>query len=267
MQTVTETASGYAVSLDNVTFAPSSKGHKRVLDGLSLSIEPATTVALVGSNGAGKSTVLRAISGEILIDRGLVSIGGQSVDRPVNRIIDGVGVVHQRDEIDLIDHLTVAQNIALRQLLGGSLRRSALAPMSRRWRTRVAALLNEGGMRNVPDLDQIVGHLSGGMKQMLAVAIAVHLEHEENPCRLLLLDEHTSKLDRTNAARVMRYTIAQVASTQATCVMVTHKYDDAIAFADRIAVVADGQVAKVFTRDAWPTASDIDAVIDTAQGA
>lgn len=250
---------GYRVLLDQISFAPSPRSDRAVLDSVSLSIEPGVVVAVVGLNGAGKSSVLRAIAGELPHDllKGNATVGGQPVDKPVGRIIDGVGVVHQREEVDVIDHLTVAQNIGIRQLLSGN------SPIgfftnTQRWRKMVAGILAEEA--NLPDfpLDTLVGNLCGGEKQMLSVALAIHLEHHNRPCRLLLLDEHTARLDHMRAERVMDYTIEQAKEAEATVIMVTHRYEEALRFAERIFVLRDGVLAT--PEGVSPSELDVDSL-------
>jgi putative ABC transport system ATP-binding protein len=96
------------------------------------------------------------------------------------------------------------------------------------------------------DLDELVGNLSGGQRQMLNLVIATHLEHEQNPCRLILLDEHTSGLDHANASKVMEFTKTQIEITGTTAIMVTHNYSDAKKYSDRVVVMRDGKITKEF---------------------
>ncbi len=250
---------GYRIALEHVTYRTSRFADKAVLDGVDLHIEPGEFVALVGSNGAGKSTVLRALAGEIEV-AGMVTVGGQEVDRPVNQIIDGVGVVHQDEGIDLIDGLTVAQNISIRQLLG-TRKAGPFFVDTKTWRRHIAATLGAHSPVDY-DLDEIVGNLNGGRKQMLAVTIAIHLEHERNPCRALLLDEHTSRLDHANAREIMEYTATQARTTAATTVMVTHRYSHAIAYADRIIVLRDGKIAGDFRATKFPNPETLASFIE-----
>jgi putative tryptophan/tyrosine transport system ATP-binding protein len=235
---------GYRVVLDDVSFRPANfNGY--VLKDINLVIEPGQFVAIVGPNGAGKSSVLRAIAGEIQDFEGTITVGGQSVAEPINRVIDGVGIVHQNDDADLIGHLSVADNISIRQLLGGG-HTGGFFANSPAWRRNVASILGSHPAAGTFRLEKIVRNLSGGMRQMLSVTIAVHLEHRLNPCRLLLLDEHTSRLDHVNSRGVMDYTAAQIANSRATTVMVTHRYSDALRYSQRIVIVREGKMSGDF---------------------
>lgn len=238
---------GYAVTLSKVRYTPSPLSAQPVLNDVTIEIGAGEFVAVVGLNGAGKSSLLRAIVGEIQISEGEVRVGGQRVSKPINRVIDGVGVVHQFDSPDLIEHLTVAQNISIRQLLGGGHPNRVLAG-GNRWRRHVASRLADEAKLEDYDLDEIVLNLNGGRRQVLSVAIAVHFEHEENPCRLLLLDEHTSRLDHRNSVKVMDYTGEQALQAGATVLMITHRYADALRFSDRILVMERGRVKRDLLR-------------------
>lgn len=234
--------SGFRVRINISSYKP-SKYNRAVLRDIKLEIRPGQFVAVIGGNGAGKSSLLRAIAGELPKCDGSVVIGSTPITTPVNQLIDGVGIVHQQDELDLIGHLSIAQNIAIRQLLGRGHSKSIMA-MGMQWRSSVNAVLASRADGCSLDIDQLVCRLAGGEKQILSVVIAVHLEHKFNPCRLLLLDEHTSRLDHRNAAVVMRRTVNEIHRTTMTAVMVTHRYPDARQHADRIIVMKDGVVFK-----------------------
>jgi putative ABC transport system ATP-binding protein len=231
---------GFEVEIDGLSFRPFRDPGKDVLQNVSLSVRPGEFVAIVGPNGAGKSSILRAIAGEIQPTSGVARVAGQIINRPINQIIDGVGVVHQVEDTDLIDHLTIAHNISIRQLLGGGHTKRFWA-MSSAWKREIAMILGSHSVARF-DLNRMVGTLSGGEKQVLGIAIATYLEHRRNPCRLLLLDEHTSRLDPRNADIVMKYTREQVHATQATTLMVTHRYKDALEGTNRILIVRNGKI-------------------------
>lgn len=238
---LTSQGSGYPVKISNLGFRSAHGSGRVILREINLEVKPGEFIAIVGPNGAGKSSILRAVAGEIRPTSGTIEVGGQPVKRPINRIIDGVGIVHQMEEADLIDHLTVAHNIAIRQLLGGGHTRKLWA-MPGGWKREVASILGSQAPIARFNLESIVGTMSGGEKQILSIAIATYLEHQRNPCRLLLLDEHTSRLDPRNADDVMNYTREQVKSTRATTLMVTHRYKDALTGTDRIIVVRNGKI-------------------------
>lgn len=251
--------SGFRVKLKNVSFTP-PRNSRKILDIPSLEIAPGEFVAVIGSNSAGKSSLLKAIAGELRGVEGEVTIGEQPIDRPVNQVIDGVGIVHQFDDYDLIEHLSVAQNIAIRQLLGGG-HKSKIFAVTSGFLRDVRQELASKAEPSAVDVDLLVRNLAGGKRQMLSVAIAIHLEHKMNPCHLLLLDEHTSRLDHQNAKTVMEYTASEVRRIKTTALMVTHKYTDAL-LADRILVIVEGKIVK----DVVPEQVTIDELNSWVEG-
>lgn len=241
-----DVGSGFGVKLTNVSFSPSRYSFKPVLNNISLEIKPGEFVGVIGSNAAGKSALLKAIAGELSDQSGLsgeVKIGGEPIDKPVNQIIDGVGIVHQFDDSDLIEHLSIAQNIVIRKLLGGG-HKPLLFAITKKWRRKIAQELGSNAPFLNEYLDILVQNLAGGKRQMLSVVIAIHLEHRDNPCRLLLLDEHISRLDHINAENVMKYTASEIRRIRTTTLMVTHRYIDAKNYTDRILVILDGTIYK-----------------------
>ena len=240
-----QTGRGYRLNLEKVCFRPSSFISRFILKDVNLSIKEGDFVAIVGANGAGKSTLLRIVAGEILQGvTGNINVAGTNINRPIGELLDGVGIVHQFEDADLIEHLTVAQNVAIRQILGGGSAYKFFADTPRFHRDLRYTLNTQAGL---PDfaLDELVKHLAGGLKQMLSVAISINLEHHDKPCRLLLLDEHTSRLDLKHADEVMKYTVDKVKEAGATTLMVTHRLSDALKYATRILVIVDENIKEV----------------------
>jgi putative ABC transport system ATP-binding protein len=231
---------GYPVSVEGLTYSP-SPDVAPVLNNIKLEIKGGEFVSVIGPNGAGKSSLLAAIAGELPGIEGRITIHAEPVDKPVNRVIDGVGVVHQQDKLDLIGHLSIAQNIFIRQLLGGG-SKNRIMGVCETWCTDIAARLH----KHAPNLrrphNTLVKYLAGGERQMLSTAIAIHFEHEQNPCALLLLDEHTAHLDAQNGKEVMDYTAAQITETGCTAIMVTHRRQDALDHSDKIIVLEKGRL-------------------------
>lgn len=234
-----EIVGSFKVSLSNVTYNPTYS--KKVLDNISLTIEPSEIVAIIGPNSAGKSSLLKAISGEIFINSGEVYVGSTKINKPINRLIDGVGIVHQFDDSDLIGVLSLAQNIAIRQILANS-HKTKLFAIPNYWLTDINAKIGKLNILDKTDSFEVVRNLAGGERQMLNVATAIHLEHIKNPCGLLLLDEHTSRLSPLNGQKVMEFTMNEVVNNKITTIMVTHKYNDALTYANRILIIKNGKI-------------------------
>jgi putative ABC transport system ATP-binding protein len=250
---------GFLVRLSGVTFTPWRYGGRKVLDDVSLQIQPGQFVAVVGPNASGKSTLLRSMAGELCGEgrlEGTVEVANEKIDRPINELVDGVGIVHQFDDSDLIPELSVAENLAIRQILGGGHPGGILA-MAAKWRRETAAQLGAHAELIGISLGRIVQGLSGGERQMLSVWIAANFEHHQNPCRLLLLDEHTARLDSSNARKVMDYTDRVVREANATAVMVTHRLSEAVKRVDRLIMIGSGKILNNYERGSIPTPEEL----------
>ena len=258
--------SGYRISLNKLSFTPTGTDSP-VLSDVTFHVEPGDFVAIVGLNGSGKTTLLRTVAGLVQASHsaqeitGKVTVGGREIDGPISKALPGVGIVNQFDHYDLIPHLSIIQNIAIRQLLNsGGFRVNVV---SRKWRGGIAHRLGQLALGNDINVERTVSALPGGLRQMLAVAVAVDLEHREpSDCRLLLLDEHTSKLDHKNAPWVMRYTAQHIRDRGITTLMVTHKYEDAKEFADKIVVMSRGRASEPINASNFSSAKDISALAE-----
>lgn len=229
----------FRVIFNEVLYRP-SRFKKKVLNNVSFTIEPSEIVAILGPNAAGKSSILKAIAGEIPISSGEIVVGSTHINKPINRLIDGVGIVHQFDDADLIEDLSIAQNIAIRQIIAHS-HKPKLFSVPSYWYTDLNSMIGRFSIQ-LPDSSEIIKYLAGGEKQLLNVCIAIHLEHIKNPCGLLLLDEHTSRLSPKNAKKVMDFTMTEVKKYKITTIMVTHQYTDALTYADRILIIKNGKL-------------------------
>jgi putative ABC transport system ATP-binding protein len=236
---------GFRVTVKGATCRRLSK---TVLDAVDEVISPGEFVAVIGENGAGKSSLLAAIAGELELTGGEVHIHGQPIKRPVNRDLDAVGIVHQEDECDFILDLSIEQNISIRELLGKG-HTGKCWGVGGAWRRHTIDKLQEHAPSLESDFETLLGNLSGGERQLLNVALAMHIEHRENPCKLLLLDEHTAKLDHVNARLVMEYTVNQIKEVGCTAIMVTHRYGDVVANCHRALVMKHGKIKKRIPRD------------------
>jgi iron(III) transport system ATP-binding protein len=207
-------------------------GGTRVLGGISLDVPDGSATAVVGSSGCGKTTLLRVLAGFEAPDAGSVSIGGEIVARerfckPAHR--RNVGYVAQDGA--LFPHLTVGQNIAYG--LGGGL------GARRRHRGRVAELLE---MVSLPAsyADRRPHELSGGQQQRVALARALARKPD-----VMLLDEPFSALD-TGLRTATRKAVAEtLRAAGMTSILVTHDQEEALSFADQVAVMCAGNFTQI----------------------
>ena len=199
------------------------------LEALDLEVVAGELLVLLGPSGSGKSTALRLLAGVEPLDAGRVEIDGRDVtDVPPER--RDVAMVFQ--DLALFGHLDVAANITF-----GRLTRELPVDERRRRLAEVVDVLDLGGL-----LDRRPDELSGGQRQRVALARAMI----RTP-RAFLLDEPMSDLD----ARLREEARAQIVALQrrlgTTMVHVTHDQDEAMAMADRIAVLHDGALTQVGT--------------------
>ena len=215
-------------------------------------VSDAETLALIGPNGAGKSTCLFALAGLLRLQRGHVTLGDEVFDGgqggpfvpPEER---GVGMVFQDQR--LFQHASVLDNVAYGPRCRGTARAAARG-LASTWLERVG-LPSELHTASP-------GTLSGGQAQRVALARAL-----AGDPRLLLLDEPLSAVDASARIALRRELCTHLAAFQGPRVVVTHDVADALALADRMAVLEEGRVVQTGTlvelsrRPATPYVADL----------
>ncbi|CAN5335995.1 ABC transporter ATP-binding protein [soil metagenome] len=204
-------------------------GAHRALNSIDLAIKPGEFIALLGPSGCGKTTALRALSGLEVINGGQILIDGEDVAAvPTNK--RDMGMVFQ--SYSLFPHMTVLENVEF----GLRMRR---VPAGER-RGRAAEALDMVGLAQYGE--RFAHQLSGGQQQRVALARALVTRP-----RVLLLDEPLSALD----AKVRVQLRDQIRRIQTelgiTTVFVTHDQEEALAVADRVAVMKDGVIEQIGT--------------------
>lgn len=212
-----------------------------VLTDVDLDVAPGEVVALLGPSGSGKSTLLRCVAGLHRPVRGRILIdGGDATDVPVER--RGVGLVFQ--DHALLPHRDVAGNVGLGPRLHG------LGPAE--VAARVAEVLADVGLAHLAT--RPVDALSGGEQQRVALARALAVRP-----RLLLLDEPYASLDRPLRERLLGELSPLVRAAGAAALLVTHDQDDALAVADRVAVLLGGRLRQLAApATCWTRPADAD---------
>jgi signal transduction histidine kinase/ABC-type multidrug transport system ATPase subunit len=203
-------------------------GPLRALDAVDLDIPRGQVVALAGENGAGKSTLVRCLAGDLTPNAGQVVIDGHVVTgdpRAAARM--GVAVVWK--DLALCDNLDVAANL----LLARETRRMMFS--AGRFHRQATTVLHELGIP-LPDTTAIVGTLSGGQRQLVAVARAMR-DHPQ----LLILDEPTASLGRAELAQVEEL-VTRLPARGVTVLLVSHDVEQMFRLADRIVVLRHGRV-------------------------
>jgi len=220
----------------HITFNPGTPIETQALRGMSLEIPTGQFVTIIGSNGAGKSTFLNAISGELPVDSGRIVIHDQDVtSQPIWARANLVARVFQDPMMGTCEALTIEQNMALAQQRGirRGLRRGVKAADREIFRERLATL----GLGLENRLRDRIGLLSGGQRQAVSLLMA-----SLQPSRIMLLDEHTAALDPRTAAFVLDLTRRIVQENRLTTMMVTHSMRQALDVGDRTVMLHQGQV-------------------------
>jgi putative spermidine/putrescine transport system ATP-binding protein len=219
--------------MDHVRLEEVSKfyGSVRAVDSVTLSIERGERVALLGPSGCGKTTTLNLVAGFVAPDAGTIRIGERDMGGiPPNK--RNIGMVFQ--SYALFPHLTVAENVAF----GLKLRRVDKAQQRR----RVAEGLEM--VRLVEHADRYPRQLSGGQQQRVSLARALVVKPE-----IMLFDEPLSNLD-AKLREEMRTELLEIQErVKITSIYVTHDQEEALALADRVAVMTDGRIEQVGTPD------------------
>ncbi len=201
------------------------------LQGVSLSIHPGEALAVMGPSGSGKSTLLNLAAGLDRVTSGSVAVAGRDLTRLGEHALARfrrahVGVIFQF--FNLLENLTVRENVALPARLAGASRHAA--------RHRVQELLERLGIDALGDRYPAV--LSGGERQRVAIARAL-----VNQPALLLADEPTGALDTRTGAHVLDL-LADLHRGGQTLVLVTHDPRLAVRCATRLVRLVDGAVVE-----------------------
>lgn len=202
-----------------------------ILRGVSLTVRPAEVVAVVGHNGAGKSTVVKALAGVVAPERGEIHLDGERIDHHSVRAVMDSGVSCVWQELSVVPTMSVTSN-----LLMGMHDRSRL--IRRPWlgRRAVRELVDRCGIGDI-DLRATVGSLPFVDRQRVEIAKAL-----ASHSRYLLLDEPTA--GQRGAAREGLFELIRGTARDGVGVLlVNHHLDEVIALADRAVVLRDGVVA------------------------
>ncbi|MCX6090520.1 MAG: ATP-binding cassette domain-containing protein [Atribacterota bacterium] len=203
---------------------------------LDLRVQGGEFITIVGSNGAGKTTVLNLISGNFFPDSGRVFINSEEVTKyPAFRRAHYLGRVFQNTYQGTAASLTIEENfaIAFRKGKPRGLRIAINDSMRKRFKTK----LSEVGLGLENRLRDRVGLLSGGQRQALALLMATIGDP-----KVLLLDEHTANLDPKTAEKIMDLTNQLIRNDHLTALMITHDLSEALNFGTRTLMMDGGEI-------------------------
>ncbi|WP_370101798.1 ATP-binding cassette domain-containing protein [Streptacidiphilus sp. MAP12-20] len=210
-------------------------GHVQALDGADFAAFAGEVVALVGDNGAGKSSLVKALSGTLRPDGGEILVDGRAVQlaTPLDARRHGIETVYQ--DLSLAPDLDAAANLHLGRELcrGGLLGRLHVLDRSAMRAAAIAAFAELGV--DLPDVAVPVAALSGGQRQSVAVARAVAFAN-----RIIFMDEPTAALGVVQRGRVLD-TIRRVRDRGIAVVLISHNMPEVLSVADRVEVLRLGR--------------------------
>lgn len=219
------------------TFNEGTVNEKVALDDLSLTLPDGDFAAIVGSNGAGKSTFFNAIAGSFYVDDGELFLDDMDITfLPEHRRSRMIGRLFQDPLLGTAPHMTIEENLTI-AYLRASRHTSAFSRSAAKDRIFFREQLSELCMGLEDRMEQPVGLLSGGQRQALTLLMATVVTP-----KLLLLDEHTAALDPATAEKVLDLTAHIVRERHISCLMVTHNMHQALEFGNRTLMMDSGRI-------------------------
>ena len=211
----------------------------QALKDVKLNLNSGEVLALVGENGAGKSTLMKVLSGIYKRDEGIIKLNNQeiNVDGPLQAQKLGIAIIHQ--EMNLMPHLTVAQNI----LIGREPRKFfGIACDDKELNRRAKILLDELNLSLEPT--QVVGSLTVAKQQMVEIAKALSYDS-----KIIIMDEPTSALTQSDT-EVLFKIINNLRKSGKGIIYISHRMEELTKISDRITVFRDGKyIDTLVTKD------------------
>lgn len=217
-------------------------GAVQALRGVSFDVRAGEVVALVGDNGAGKSTTIKMIAGVEQPDGGEITFEGETVRLTSPSIAERLGIQTVYQDLALCDNLDIVSNL----FLGREIERAVIPGLVRvieknKMEHTATPVLNELGI-NLPPLTTQVASLSGGQRQVVAVARAVLWGS-----KLVMLDEPTAALGVAQQRSVLDL-IRRLANSGKAVLVISHNLADVFKVADKIVVLRLGRTVASFQR-------------------
>lgn len=218
------------------TFNAGTINEKTALNGLSLTLNDGDFVTVIGGNGAGKSTMLNAVSGVWELDSGSIFIDDVDVTHmPEYKRAKFLGRVFQDPMMGTAADMEIQENLALALRRGK--RRGLRWGISKAEREQFREELKILGLGLEDRMTNKVGLLSGGQRQALTLLMATI----QKP-KILLLDEHTAALDPKTARNVLELSDELIRTNHLTTIMITHNMNDAIKYGNRLVMMNNGRI-------------------------
>ena len=206
-------------------FFKGTVNEKVALENLNLNVAPGDFVTILGSNGAGKSTMFNAILGAYPVEEGNIFLDGEDITfkKDYKRALD-IGCIYQDPMRGTSPHMTIEENLSLAYTRKAKRSFFAVNKHDSAYFKELLATLDLG-LEN--RMKTQIGLLSGGQRQAVS---------------LLLLDEHTAALDPATAKKVLKITTEIVTKNKITTMMITHDMNYALSCGNRTIMMDEGQI-------------------------
>ena len=205
-------------------------GRVTALDNADFDLYPGEILAVIGDNGAGKSSLIKAISGAILPDEGEIKLEGKTLNfkSPIEARVAGIETVYQNlalsPALSIADNMFLGRELRKPGILGSLFRMLDRTDMEKRARAK----LSELGLMTIQNISQAVETLSGGQRQGVAVARAAAFGS-----KVIIMDEPTAALGVKESRRVLEL-ILDVKRRGLPIVLISHNMPHVFEVADRI---------------------------------
>ena len=220
----------------SITFNEGTLDEKKALQNINLHLKEGEFVTVIGGKGAGKSTLMNVISGNLFSDVGYVYIDGKDISSlPEYKRSRFIGRVFQDPMAGTAPSMTIEENLAI--AYGRNKKRTLRLGVNRKRRDLSQEHLRTLNLGLEDRLNAKVGLLSGGERQALSLLMATFTEPN-----ILLLDEHTAALDPARAELISDITSDIVKKFNLTTLMVTHNMQQALDMGDRLIMMDAGQI-------------------------
>ncbi|MCC8017205.1 MAG: ATP-binding cassette domain-containing protein [Lachnospiraceae bacterium] len=220
------------------TFNKGTVNEKAALCDLSLHVDDGDFITIIGSNGAGKSTMFNAICGTFYVDDGAVILDGQDItfEKDFHRS-KYIGHLFQDPMKGTAPNMSIEENLALAYLRASTNPGKIFSRVSKKERDMFRERLALLDMGLEDRMKNPVGLLSGGQRQALTLLMATLITP-----KILLLDEHTAALDPATAEKVSELTARIVRENHITCLMITHNMQSALSLGNRTIMMDSGNI-------------------------
>ncbi len=220
----------------NKIFNEGTPDEKNALDNINLHLAAGDFVTIIGSNGAGKSTMMNMISGALTPDFGSIVIDGNDLTRlPEHKRALHIGRVFQDPMAGTAPSMTIEENLAI--AYSRNTKRGLRGGVDKKRREFFKQSLEKLHLNLENRLTAKVGLLSGGERQALSLLMATFTKPA-----ILLLDEHTAALDPSRAELITKLTKELVEESNLTTLMVTHNMQQALDLGNRLIMMDKGQI-------------------------